>query len=174
MILEIFPMIMFPIVVFIMASSYIFYSRHRMNNAYTTEELKNIVLDSIRKVSEYNNKSEIVVGNSMMEKNTIITKNHVYSTYVFNFDEGSGMIDIYYFNTDTDESSYYQTINLDNTTFKFKLKYNNMLVVSDKGKHITDVYKSQIRQRTDVMLTYPQDEEFAKFYSLIKKYNLVK
>ncbi len=163
-----------PVLTFILGYGYVLYSRNRMNNAYTSEELKNIVLDSINKVSEYNNKSEIVVGNSMVIKNTITAKKHVYSTYVFNFDEGSGVVDIYYFNTDTDESSYYKTINLDNTTFNFKLKYNNMLVVSDKNKHITDIYKSQIRQRTDVMLTYPQDVEFDKFYSLIKKYNLVK
>lgn len=162
------------ILVFTFAYGFMMYNRTRMNNAFTTEELKNIVIESISKVGEYNNRGEIVVGNFMKIKNTITTKKHVYSTYVIDFKEGSSIIDIFYFNTDSDESTYYGTIDLSDTTLNFKLKYKSMLSVYDKNEQIMDIYKSQVRQRTDIMMTYPQDEEFDKFYNLINGYNLVK
>lgn len=166
--------IIFVAVVFILGYGYVMFARNRMNNAFTTEELKNIVLESIAKVDGYNKRGEIVVGNTTKIENTITTKKHVFYTYAIDFKYGSNEIDIYYFNTDTDESSLYGTFDLTDTTLNFKLKHDAILSVYEKNKHIMDIYNKQTRQRTDMMLTYPQEEEFESFHSLIKGHNLVK
>ncbi len=165
----------FIVVIFIVAfSAFSIFNAKRTNNAFTTEELKGILIDALVKVNEYDKDVDFVMGSHMKQKNTLTKKIFEFSTYVIQFQENSDIINMFFYNTDEEVATFLGTYNLTDTTLNCKLKKDVMLTLYNNNEEIMVMYREALKNHTDTEISYPQPEQFDKFVEILNRNNLIK
>ncbi len=163
------------VIVFTVAvSAFSIFNVQRTNKAFTTDELKNILIKALVEVNEFDKDIDFVKGSHMKQKNTLTKKIYQFSTYAIQLQENSNVINIFFYNTDEEVASFLGSFDLANTNLNAKLKKDTILTIYDENEEFMVIYREALRSHTDTDISYPQPEQFDKFVQLLNKNNLIK